>query len=93
MASGPAGPWWRAVKPFSGSPASVGARRRFPVPEPRRCGLTLSGAGSLQKQTGNTKLARVVFDEATIARRVAELGREITAAYPDGEDARPGRLR
>lgn len=28
---------------------------------------------------------RIAFDEATIARRVQELGREITAAYPDGE--------
>lgn len=37
------------------------------------------------KQTGGRKLAGVVFDEQTIARRVAELGREITAAYPDGE--------
>jgi hypoxanthine phosphoribosyltransferase len=27
----------------------------------------------------------VVFDEATIAARVVDLGREITAAYPDGE--------
>lgn len=27
----------------------------------------------------------IVFDEETIARRVAELGQEITAAYPDGE--------
>src|SRR5690606_18680343 len=27
----------------------------------------------------------IVFDEGTIARRVAELGQEITAAYPDGE--------
>lgn len=27
----------------------------------------------------------MVFDQATIARRVAELGREITAAYPDGD--------
>ena len=45
----------------------------------------LSGPRSLQKQTGDTKLARIVLDEATIARRVAELGREITAAYPDGD--------
>ncbi len=37
------------------------------------------------KQTGGRKLARVVFDEETIARRVRELGREITAAYPDGD--------
>jgi len=28
---------------------------------------------------------RIAFDEAKIARRVAELGQEITAAYPDGD--------
>lgn len=28
---------------------------------------------------------RIAFDEATLARRVNELGREITAAYPDGD--------
>ncbi len=28
---------------------------------------------------------RIAFDEASIARRVSELGQEITAAYPDGE--------
>jgi hypoxanthine phosphoribosyltransferase len=28
---------------------------------------------------------RIAFDEATIAARVRELGREITAAYPDGD--------
>ncbi len=28
---------------------------------------------------------RIAFDEATIARRVRQLGEEITAAYPDGE--------
>src|SRR6187551_3017460 len=27
----------------------------------------------------------IVFDEDTIARRVAELGIEVTSAYPDGE--------
>jgi hypoxanthine phosphoribosyltransferase len=30
-------------------------------------------------------LKRVAFDEETIAKRVAELGEEITRAYPDGE--------
>lgn len=29
-------------------------------------------------------MKRVVYDPATIATRVAELGRDITAAYPDG---------
>lgn len=28
---------------------------------------------------------RIAFDEAAISRRVAELGREISAAYPDGD--------
>ena len=28
---------------------------------------------------------RVAFDEASLARRVSELGAEITAAYPDGD--------
>ncbi len=31
------------------------------------------------------QLKRVAFDAATIATRVAELGREITAAYPEGD--------
>jgi hypoxanthine phosphoribosyltransferase len=42
-------------------------------------------ASASLKQTGGRELARVVFDEATIRRRVEALGREITAAYPDGD--------
>src|SRR3977135_4695751 len=37
------------------------------------------------KQTGGRELKRIVFDEETSARRVRELGQEITAAYPDGD--------
>lgn len=37
------------------------------------------------KQTGGRELARVVFDEQTILRRVQELGQEITVAYPSGD--------
>src|SRR2546430_3296409 len=37
------------------------------------------------KQTGGRELKRIVFDEEMIAERVQALGREITAAYPDGE--------
>jgi len=37
------------------------------------------------RQTGGRELKRIVFDEGTIAARVRELGREITAAYPDGD--------
>src|SRR5574338_1444167 len=36
-------------------------------------------------QTGGAKLARGVYEAETIERRVSELGREITAAYPDGD--------
>ncbi len=38
-----------------------------------------------ERQLGGTKLARIVYEVETIARRVAELGQEITTAYPDGE--------
>jgi hypoxanthine phosphoribosyltransferase len=38
-----------------------------------------------ERQLGGTKLARIVFDVETIAKRVAELGQEITTVYPDGE--------
>lgn len=31
------------------------------------------------------RIARIAFDEPTIAARVRELGAEITAAYPDGD--------
>ncbi len=37
------------------------------------------------RRTGGRTMRSIVFDEETIARRVAELGQEITAAYPDGE--------
>src|SRR5947208_14751369 len=37
------------------------------------------------RQTGGRELKRIVFDEETIAERVRELGREITAAYPEGD--------
>ncbi|SRR5712692_9361855 len=38
-----------------------------------------------ERQLGGTKLARIVYDVATIAARVGELGQAITTAYPDGE--------
>ena len=37
------------------------------------------------KRTGGRKLAAVVFDEATIAARVRELGAQITTTFPDGD--------
>jgi len=38
-----------------------------------------------EPRAGNRALRAVVFDQPTIAARVAELGRDITAAYPEGE--------
>ncbi|HKC46395.1 MAG TPA: hypoxanthine phosphoribosyltransferase [Gemmatimonadales bacterium] len=38
-----------------------------------------------ERQLGGTKLARIVYEVETIAKRVAELGQAITTAYPDGE--------
>jgi hypoxanthine phosphoribosyltransferase len=46
--------------------------------------LTLQSP-SLLRLTGGKPLARIVYDEDAIARRVAEMGGEITAAYPDGD--------
>ena len=37
------------------------------------------------RRTGGKPVKSIIFDEATIAARVGELGAEITEAYPDGE--------
>ncbi|HET9986677.1 MAG TPA: hypoxanthine phosphoribosyltransferase [Longimicrobiales bacterium] len=37
-------------------------------------------------RTGGLELRRIVYSEQDIARRVAEMGEEISASYPDGED-------
>ncbi|HEV8358444.1 MAG TPA: hypoxanthine phosphoribosyltransferase [Gemmatimonadales bacterium] len=37
------------------------------------------------RRTGGRQIASIVYDEATIAAKVAELGAQITAAYPDGD--------
>jgi hypoxanthine phosphoribosyltransferase len=42
------------------------------------------GAKSDPRLSGRV-VKRIAFDEAAIARRVTELGREITGAYPDGD--------
>ena len=39
----------------------------------------------IRARTGNREIRRIVFPADVIARRVAEMGREITAHYPDGE--------
>jgi hypoxanthine phosphoribosyltransferase len=47
----------------------------------------------IARRMGGRIPKRIVFDEATIAARVAELGTEITAAYPDGELLALGLLK
>jgi hypoxanthine phosphoribosyltransferase len=42
-------------------------------------------ARSADPRLGGRPLGRIVFDEATIARRVGELGREITDWYGEGD--------
>jgi len=37
------------------------------------------------RRTGGRPIKRIVYDQETIARRVAELGRDITDAYPEGD--------
>ena len=37
------------------------------------------------RRTGGKPVKSIIYDESTIAARVAELGAEITEAYPDGE--------
>ena len=45
--------------------------------------LTLRSSEVLRR-TGGKAVKSIIFDEETIARKVRQLGEEITAAYPDG---------
>jgi hypoxanthine phosphoribosyltransferase len=45
----------------------------------------MTASASADPRLSGRALRRIAFDEETIAKRVAELGAEITAAYPDGE--------
>jgi hypoxanthine phosphoribosyltransferase len=46
--------------------------------------LSMAGPSEDPRLLGRA-VRRIAFDEATIARRVREMGEEITAAYPDGD--------
>ncbi len=50
-------------------------------------------AGRAGGRTGGIPIERVIFDEQAIARRVRELGEEITQAYPDGDLLVVGALK
>lgn len=46
----------------------------------------MPSAAELRARTGGREIRRIVYDAATLASRVAEMGREIATAYPEGED-------
>jgi hypoxanthine phosphoribosyltransferase len=45
----------------------------------------MSSRPEVLRRTGGRSVKSIVYDEAVIATRVAELGADITGAYPDGE--------
>jgi hypoxanthine phosphoribosyltransferase len=47
--------------------------------------VSMLSSAEVLRRTGGRRIRSIVYDETTIARRVAELGREIGAAYPDGD--------
>lgn len=47
--------------------------------------MSTSRLPEVLRRTGGRPVRSIVFDEDRIARRVHELGRDITAAYPDGD--------
>ncbi|MGH7497671.1 MAG: hypoxanthine phosphoribosyltransferase [Gemmatimonadales bacterium] len=47
--------------------------------------MSTSTPPDVLRRTGGRPIKSIVFDARTIAARVAELGADITAAYPDGE--------
>jgi len=44
----------------------------------------MPASADVLRRTGGKPVKSIIYDEATIAARVRELGAEITAAYPDG---------
>lgn len=44
----------------------------------------MPASADVLRRTGGKPVKSIIYDEATIAGRVRELGAEITAAYPDG---------
>lgn len=46
----------------------------------------MSIPGDVHERTGGQQVRRIIYSQEDIARRVREMGREITAYYPRGED-------
>jgi hypoxanthine phosphoribosyltransferase len=45
----------------------------------------MPSTAEVRARTGGHEVRRIIYSEAEIAQRVAEMGRDITAAYPDGD--------
>ena len=45
----------------------------------------MPSSAEVLRRTGGRTVKSIIYDEAAIAAKVAELGDQITAAYPDGE--------
>ncbi len=71
------------LAPRRGNAGVEDARTQQPA-HCRKRGAFLSATIADPRLSGRT-VKRIAFDEATIARRVRELGAEITDAYPDGD--------
>src|ERR687889_2332621 len=67
-----------------GCPASVAPTPSFLL-RVRRRSVSMLSTPEVLRRTGGRPVKSIVFDEATIAEKVQELGAEITQAYPDGE--------
>src|SRR5512140_3522712 len=83
-----AGRLWSAARKWCGFQVSAAATRQPSGPEGRKpctCVSALKAEAKADPRLDGRAVKGVLFDEQTIARRVAELGAEITRAYPDGE--------
>jgi hypoxanthine phosphoribosyltransferase len=54
-------------------------------PLERRPFVSMLSTPDVLRRTGGKPVKSIVYDQATIAARVEELGAEITSAYPDGD--------
>jgi hypoxanthine phosphoribosyltransferase len=78
------GRWWWRTTTSSGFQECAAATRQ-PRGPADRFDPTSVNASTADPRLEGRAVRRVVYDAPTIARRVKELGAEITAAYPDGE--------
>lgn len=46
----------------------------------------MANPSDIHERTGGLEVRRIIYSQEDIARRVAEMGREIASAYPRGED-------